>query len=485
MLKSYRCLYIIFLMIFTCFIYSLNSQKDSIGLSLNKRSIDLYRFGTGKDIVIIIAGIHGDEKNTVQTAYSFIDFFTNNEGKIPQNKSVWIIPDANPDGTERGCRLNDNDVDLNRNFDTSDWRPDFYFYNVKLSAGSKPFSEPETQNLKTFFESVKNRNVFVISLHSAGNAVIPADDDYSNRKLAHFIQANSGYCYGGNGYKASGDLTGWVYEKLRMPAVTIEFKTSDEDEFDKLFPAIDALLKSDFGSMFYSGKDTGTANPDDISGLIQGLPEKTVDLIKASEDEKNRFIKLYNSIRNDEELLLLVNKTHYLSKDYEPPDLVDVSGIFPANKNSVYLRRLILPDLQDMSEKAKMSNVRLFIVSGYRSYEVQKAVFNGWKAKYGEEEARRISALPGSSQHQLGTTIDFNSLEQSFEKTREGLWLFNNAYKYGFVLSYPKGEELLTGYEYEPWHYRYIGKNASFMVYHYFDNLLEVFLNWYWSKKSW
>ena len=95
----------------------------------------------------------------------------------------------------------------------------------------------------------------------------------------------------------------------------------------------------------------------------------------------------------------------------------------------------------------------------------------------------RESPVPGASQHQIGTTIDINSLDISFAKTKEGKWLNDNAYKYGFIMSYPEGQEDLTGYRFEPWHYRYIGKDASVLVYKYFDNLLELFLNWYWDFK--
>jgi len=79
--------------------------------------------------------------------------------------------------------------------------------------------------------------------------------------------------------------------------------------------------------------------------------------------------------------------------------------------------------------------------------------------------------------------IDFNSLNENFSQTKEGKWLFLNAYKFGFILSYPEGMENITGYKYEPWHYRYVGKEASFIIYNYFNNSLELFLNWYWDKK--
>jgi D-alanyl-D-alanine carboxypeptidase len=485
--KLFYCIFTLVLLFYANNLFALNYTKEQIGLSVNKKPINVYKFGRGKDLIIIIAGLHGNEKNTVESAYSVIEYYDKDPNKIPLNKSLWIIPNANPDGYEKGRRLNENDVDLNRNFETSNWKPKFYLYSDLLSAGDKPFSEPETQNLKVFFESINNKNTIVISLHSRGNSVIPADSSNSNKKLAYFIKNNTNFEYNDINYKATGDLTSWVYEKLNIPSVTIEYKTKDENEFYKILPALEALFRTDFKNTFYIDNsmeisENGYVNKI-FNNLVRGLPEKTIELLSSNEEEKKNFLRLYKLIQDDDELLLLVNKSNYLSKDYEPQDLIDVGTILPANKNSIYLRKIILNDLTEMIEKAKSSNIRLVIISGYRSYETQKAVFNGWKAKFGEDEAKRISALPGASQHQLGTTIDFNSLDQSFENTPEGLWLYNNAYKYGFILSYPLGMEALTGYKYEPWHYRYIGKNAAYMVYHYFDNLLEVFLNWYWSKK--
>ena len=115
--------------------------------------------------------------------------------------------------------------------------------------------------------------------------------------------------------------------------------------------------------------------------------------------------------------------------------------------------------------------------------KIKKKVYLQWIETLGEEEAKRVSASPGASQHQLGTTIDFNSLDVSFAKSKQGQWLAENSYKYGFIMSYPEGQEKITGYRYEPWHFRYIGKEAALLVYKYFDNLLEFFLNWFWNFK--
>ena len=137
-----------------------------------------------------------------------------------------------------------------------------------------------------------------------------------------------------------------------------------------------------------------------------------------------------------------------------------------------------------MFNDAKKEQINLITISGYRSYDMQKKTHEYWINELGEEEALKVSAKPGLSQHQLGTAIDFNSLQDSFALTAEGKWLLENAYKYGFILSYPEGYEDITGYSYEPWHYRYVGKNASYIIYNYFDNILELFLQWYWKNND-
>jgi len=110
---------------------------------------------------------------------------------------------------------------------------------------------------------------------------------------------------------------------------------------------------------------------------------------------------------------------------------------------------------------------------------MQRIVHDSWVRQLGEREAKRLSAVPGASQHQLGTAIDFNSLDPAFEHTPEGQWLKDHADRYGFVIAYPEGMEQVTGYQYEPWHVRFIGKDAAYLVRNYFGGDLERFLKWF------
>ena len=117
-----------------------------------------------------------------------------------------------------------------------------------------------------------------------------------------------------------------------------------------------------------------------------------------------------------------------------------------------------------------------YIVSAYRSYYSQESIFQGWCDIYGFEEASTISSQAGHSEHQTGLTMDLDSLEESYGDTAEGIWLAENCWRYGFIIRYPKGKEHITGYAYEPWHVRYLGKSTAKLVY---DSglTLEEFLN--------
>lgn len=106
-----------------------------------------------------------------------------------------------------------------------------------------------------------------------------------------------------------------------------------------------------------------------------------------------------------------------------------------------------------------------YIVSAYRSYYSQESIFQGWCDIYGFEEASTISSRAGHSEHQTGLTMDLDSLEESYGDTPEGIWLAENCWKYGFIIRYPKGKEKITGYAYEPWHVRYLGKSTAKLVY--------------------
>ena len=178
---------------------------------------------------------------------------------------------------------------------------------------------------------------------------------------------------------------------------------------------------------------------------------------------------IYETKRNGNDLLVLVNKQYKLSSTYAPSDLVKASNSGIRRGESYYLRNILMTDLTNLVNAAKGDGIDLSVVSAYRSYQTQVTTYNYWLNKNNNnvEYVDTFSARPGHSQHQLGTTLDFSSSEigdvlgDSFGNTNASKWLIENAYKYGFVISYPKGYESVTGYKYESWHYRYIGKENA------------------------
>lgn len=142
--------------------------------------------------------------------------------------------------------------------------------------------------------------------------------------------------------------------------------------------------------------------------------------------------------------ILVANKTYDLSSSYAPGGLT----------------RETIDAFEKMKSDASKEGISLKIISGYRSYSRQKTLYNNYVKRDGKEVADRYSARPGHSEHQTGLAFDVNSLDQAFGNTKAGEWLNHNCYKYGFILRYPKGKEAITGYMYEPWHFRYIGQEA-------------------------
>jgi D-alanyl-D-alanine carboxypeptidase len=170
-----------------------------------------------------------------------------------------------------------------------------------------------------------------------------------------------------------------------------------------------------------------------------------------------------------DDLMVLLDKTHGLPENYAPPDRVHLADYsIPVTQSAIAGRLIMVGDLQKLFADSTNAGVDLKVVSAYRSYSLQASIYASYVQQYGADQANRFSAPPGHSQHQLGTAIDFSTdeigytLSQSFANTKAGQWLLANAYKYGFYLSYPEGQESITGYEFEPWHFRYLGvQNAS------------------------
>jgi LAS superfamily LD-carboxypeptidase LdcB len=169
----------------------------------------------------------------------------------------------------------------------------------------------------------------------------------------------------------------------------------------------------------------------------------------------------------DVDLLYPINKVNEVSSDFIPDNLT-VLPDYVHPKGIVCLKDFASESYIKMFDDAKKENITLGVTSGFRKYEIQDYLFNLYTETMGLAEASRVSALPGHSEHQLGTTMDLTGSSIGFASTSklmssniEGNWLEENAHKYGFVMSYPEGKESITGYSYEPWHYRYVGVDVA------------------------
>ena len=162
----------------------------------------------------------------------------------------------------------------------------------------------------------------------------------------------------------------------------------------------------------------------------------------------------------------LLDTYYKLPSTYAPSGRTNTSAA--GLTSGYYVRTIMISDLKAMASASRAAGARLAVQSAYRSYSNQKATFDYWVRVDGYATAIKESARAGHSEHQLGTTLDFRSYSggapwdhSDWATTKAGAWLKANAWKYGFIMSYPKGKSSVTCYAYEPWHYRYVGKEVS------------------------
>ena len=186
-------------------------------------------------------------------------------------------------------------------------------------------------------------------------------------------------------------------------------------------------------------------------------PSKSTDEVIRSVNSNidYKFYTNMKSTKTSEGYLMLVNKFNTVGSSYVPK-LKGVTG-------GGSLEPTAAAAFEKMVADAKKEGINLWNVSGYRSYGTQQSLYNSYKARDGQAKADTYSARPGSSEHQTGLATDICTASSSahFENTPKYKWLINNSYKYGFILRYPEGKMYITGYKFEPWHYRYVGVEAA------------------------
>lgn len=169
--------------------------------------------------------------------------------------------------------------------------------------------------------------------------------------------------------------------------------------------------------------------------------------------------------KNLNKINILVNKHNYLKENYVPNNLEQIDTKYALSNMS--LVNTAKYAFENMSKEAKKENLKIIAMSTYRSYEYQVNLYNNYAKSDGKTAADTYSGRPGNSEHQTGLAVDVYNQDETytnFEKTEEYIWMQDNAYKYGFILRFPKGKEKETGYEFESWHYRYVGKNIAKII---------------------
>jgi D-alanyl-D-alanine carboxypeptidase len=221
-----------------------------------------------------------------------------------------------------------------------------------------------------------------------------------------------------------------------------------------------------------------------------GIPTSMVERISSGAAESPGFIlDLLACLEGDPYLYRLVDKSHSLPEGYAPEDLVELGGSgvsYTVSRKGLMLRSAAAEALEEMSVAARADGVTLQASSAYRSYAYQAEVYNRIVNEMGQEAADRESARPGYSQHQTGLAADFGSIDDSFAQTAAGRWMMANAGRYGWSLSFPEGREELTGYRWESWHYRYVGRELASFIETWFGGIQQYALQFIhvWEKNS-
>jgi zinc D-Ala-D-Ala carboxypeptidase len=209
-----------------------------------------------------------------------------------------------------------------------------------------------------------------------------------------------------------------------------------------------------------------------------GIPDRLARNVAASALESPAFVmELLVIFQQDPFTYYLVDKLHPLPDGYEPDDLVLLqAGLYRLDQSGLRLRKMAVDALREMATAAAKDGITFTIGSAYRSAAYQAQVYERAVNAYGKETADRESAQSGKSQHQLGLTVDFSPIDDAFAKTTASKWLKENASRFGWSLSFPDGYEEVTGYRWESWHYRFVGKDLAVFIDNYFDGIQQYAL---------
>lgn len=275
-------------------------------------------------------------------------------------------------------------------------------------------------------------------------------------------------------------IIGYIGIRYYLYIQTIEFKLKDigysKEEITTIKTElkdeeIKPLLEKEYNSnivKFITQKYFIYSNLDRYQNYYNKNPEKSVEevITMVNVEADSEFYSNIKETNMSKGNLTLVNKVYKLPDDYQIEDLKPIPIQFAYQGHKI--TEEVLNHYVQMANAAKKEGLTLIVTSSYRDYDFQKTLYNNYVNKNGKKDADRFSARPGHSEHQTGLAIDIvskNSNFDNFEETMEFSWLLENAHKFGFILRYPEGKEEVTGYMYEPWHYRYVGVEYAKKIY--------------------
>jgi zinc D-Ala-D-Ala carboxypeptidase len=222
----------------------------------------------------------------------------------------------------------------------------------------------------------------------------------------------------------------------------------------------------------------------DLPQLAELLPTGAAARMTA---EPRRFLDLLaDALSAPAGTLTPVDKSRGLDAAFVPTDLVDLADRgLRLSKSGLSLRAVALDDLLAMNAAARAAGVTLVVSSTFRTFEQQESLWRQALATQPRAQVERELAPPGHSQHQLGTVVDFGSIDDGFAATDQGRWVAANAWRYGWSLSYPEGREEATGYRWESWHFRWIGRSAAELARDFFGGSQQEFLEFVAERGEW
>lgn len=258
-------------------------------------------------------------------------------------------------------------------------------------------------------------------------------------------------------------------EVIPVPEGKVLVIVNQEQTAQEIIELEDSLYHEAIVSLEESQPKLSFKDITDDSSLISNL-NGSLNYLYAN--ETNHTKDQVGIVLDPSSLYVLSNKLNKLPADYVPENLVipDIASTRADDVDKRYVRQEMATALEELFAAALEENLYLFCASGYRSYETQERVYNSHVATKGQEAADKVSARPGHSEHQTGLAMDVTceavnyKLEEVLGELPEGIFLAEHAHEYGMIIRYPKGKSDITGYNYEPWHLRYVGiKLATFL----------------------